>query len=88
VPHRLRLVAEREGVRVSDSKATNVAAARRALAAYADGAGASDRRRLAEGRDFGPLAGGGRPANVRSVHLISAEAGRLADDRRPRRRHA
>ncbi len=37
VPHRLELVGERDGVRfVNDSKATNVAAARRALAAYAD----------------------------------------------------
>ncbi len=35
VPHRLELVAERDGVRfVNDSKATNAAAARRALAAY------------------------------------------------------
>src|SRR3954466_6466362 len=37
VPHRLELVGERGGVRfVNDSKATNVAAAVRALAAYAD----------------------------------------------------
>src|SRR5204862_5052715 len=37
VPHRLELVGEAGGVRyVNDSKATNVAAARRALAAYAD----------------------------------------------------
>ena len=37
VPHRLELVGERNGVRfVNDSKATNVAAARRALEAYAD----------------------------------------------------
>jgi UDP-N-acetylmuramoylalanine--D-glutamate ligase len=35
VPHRLELVAERGGIRfVNDSKATNVAAARRAIAAY------------------------------------------------------
>ena len=35
VPHRLELVAERGGVRfVNDSKATNTAAARRALTAY------------------------------------------------------
>jgi UDP-N-acetylmuramoylalanine--D-glutamate ligase len=35
LPHRLELVAEREGVRwVNDSKATNTAAARRALTAY------------------------------------------------------
>ena len=37
VAHRLELVAERDGVRfVNDSKATNTAAARRALAAYAE----------------------------------------------------
>ena len=37
VPHRLELVGERDGVRyVNDSKATNVAAALRGLAAYAD----------------------------------------------------
>src|SRR4029077_13681660 len=37
VAHRLELVAVENGVRfVNDSKATNVAAARRALAAYAD----------------------------------------------------
>jgi UDP-N-acetylmuramoylalanine--D-glutamate ligase len=37
VAHRLELVAERRGVRfVNDSKATNTAAARRALAAYAE----------------------------------------------------
>jgi UDP-N-acetylmuramoylalanine--D-glutamate ligase len=37
VEHRLELVAERDGVRfVNDSKATNTAAARRALAAYPD----------------------------------------------------
>ena len=51
VPHRLELVADRDGVRyVNDSKATNVAAALRALAAYRGRAGASDPRRLAEGR--------------------------------------
>jgi UDP-N-acetylmuramoylalanine--D-glutamate ligase len=78
VPHRLELVAERDGVRfVNDSKATNVAAARRGLAAYADEpvhliAGGSGKD-----EDFGPLAAA-VGANVRSVHLIGAEAGRLA----------
>jgi UDP-N-acetylmuramoylalanine--D-glutamate ligase len=78
VPHRLELVAERGGVRyVNDSKATNVAAALRGLAAYADepvhlilGGSSKD-------EDFGPLAAAIGP-NVRSVHLIGAEAKRLA----------
>jgi UDP-N-acetylmuramoylalanine--D-glutamate ligase len=78
VPHRLELVAERGGVRyVNDSKATNVAAALRGLAAYADepvhlilGGSSKD-------EDFGPLAAA-IGANVRSVHLIGAEAKRLA----------
>ena len=78
VPHRLEVVAERDGVRyVNDSKATNVAAARRALAAYADDpvhliAGGSRKD-----EDFAPLAAeiGG---NVRSIHLIGDEAERLA----------
>jgi UDP-N-acetylmuramoylalanine--D-glutamate ligase len=78
VAHRLELVGERGGVRfVNDSKATNVAAARRALAAYADEpvhliAGGSGK-----GEDFSPLAES-VGANVRSVHLIGAEAERLA----------
>jgi UDP-N-acetylmuramoylalanine--D-glutamate ligase len=74
----LELVAERGGVRfVNDSKATNVAAARRALAAYADEpvhliAGGSGK-----GEDFTPLAAAVGP-NVRSIHLIGDEAERLA----------
>ena len=78
VPHRLEVIAERDGVRfVNDSKATNVAAARRALAAYADEpvhliAGGSGKD-----EDFAPLAAAVGP-NVRSIHLIGAEAGRLA----------
>jgi UDP-N-acetylmuramoylalanine--D-glutamate ligase len=78
VPHRLELVGEHGGVRfVNDSKATNVAAARRALAAYADEpvhliAGGSGKD-----EDFAPLAEA-LGANVRSVHLIGAEAERLA----------
>jgi UDP-N-acetylmuramoylalanine--D-glutamate ligase len=78
VPHRLELVAERDGVRyVNDSKATNVAAALRGLAAYADepvhvilGGSSKD-------EDFAPLAAA-IGSNVRSVHLIGAEAKRLA----------
>jgi UDP-N-acetylmuramoylalanine--D-glutamate ligase len=78
VPHRLEVVAELDGVRyVNDSKATNVAAARRALAAYADEpvhliAGGSGKD-----EDFAPLAAA-LGANVRSIHLIGDEAGRLA----------
>ena len=78
VPHRLELVGERGGVRyVNDSKATNVAAALRALAAYGD-----ERVHLIlggspKGEDFAPLAAAIGP-NVRSVHLIGVEAERLA----------
>jgi UDP-N-acetylmuramoylalanine--D-glutamate ligase len=78
VPHRLEVVAELGGVRyVNDSKATNVAAARRALAAYADEpvhliAGGSGKD-----EDFAPLAAAIGP-NVRSIHLIGDEAERLA----------
>jgi UDP-N-acetylmuramoylalanine--D-glutamate ligase len=77
VPHRLENVAEVGGVRfVNDSKATNVAAARRALAAYAD-----ERVHLIlggslKGEDFTPLAeavGG----NVQSIHLIGEAAAQL-----------
>jgi UDP-N-acetylmuramoylalanine--D-glutamate ligase len=78
VPHRLELVAEREGVRyVNDSKATNVAAALRGLAAFAGepvhlilGGSSKD-------EDFRPLAAAVGD-NVRSVHLIGEEARRLA----------
>jgi UDP-N-acetylmuramoylalanine--D-glutamate ligase len=78
VPHRLELVGERGGVRyVNDSKATNVAAALPALATYA-----GDPVRLIlggspKGEDFGPLAAA-VGSNVRSIHLIGAEAERLA----------
>jgi UDP-N-acetylmuramoylalanine--D-glutamate ligase len=79
VPHRLELVAEIDGVRyVNDSKATNVAAAVRALEAYRD-----ERVHLIlggspKGEDFRPLAAaiGG---NVRSIHLIGAEGPRLTE---------
>jgi UDP-N-acetylmuramoylalanine--D-glutamate ligase len=78
VPHRLELVGEVDGVRyVNDSKATNVAAALRALAAYADEpvhliAGGSRK-----GEDFAPLAAAIGP-NVKSVHLIGETAPELA----------
>jgi UDP-N-acetylmuramoylalanine--D-glutamate ligase len=77
VPHRLELVAERDGVRyVNDSKATNVAAARRALAAYADEPVHLILGGSSKNEDFGPLAADVGP-NVRSVHLIGEEAERL-----------
>jgi UDP-N-acetylmuramoylalanine--D-glutamate ligase len=77
VPHRLELVGERNGVRfVNDSKATNVAAARRALDAYADEPVHLILGGSYKGEDFGPLAAS-LGSNIRSVHLIGEEAGRL-----------
>jgi UDP-N-acetylmuramoylalanine--D-glutamate ligase len=79
VPHRLEPVGEVNGVRyVNDSKATNVAAALRALAAYADEPLHVILGGSPKGEDFGPLAAALGP-NVRSVHLIGAEAARLAE---------
>jgi UDP-N-acetylmuramoylalanine--D-glutamate ligase len=78
VPHRLELVAERRGVRyVNDSKATNVAAALRALAAYE-----AEPVRLIlggsrKGEDFAPLAAALGP-NVRAVYVIGETADELA----------
>jgi UDP-N-acetylmuramoylalanine--D-glutamate ligase len=78
VPHRLEPVAERGGVRyVNDSKATNVAAALRALAAYE---GEPVRLILGgsgKGEDFAPLAAALGP-NVRAVYAIGETAGALA----------
>jgi UDP-N-acetylmuramoylalanine--D-glutamate ligase len=77
VAHRLELVGERDGVRfVNDSKATNVAAARRALAAYADEPVHLILGGSHKGEDFAPLAAASGP-NVRSVHLIGEEAPRI-----------
>jgi UDP-N-acetylmuramoylalanine--D-glutamate ligase len=79
VPHRLELVGERNGVRfVNDSKATNVAAARRALDAYADEPVHLILGGSYKGEDFGPLAAS-LGSNIRSVHLIGEEASRLAE---------
>jgi UDP-N-acetylmuramoylalanine--D-glutamate ligase len=79
VPHRLEVVGEHDGVRfVNDSKATNVAAARRALAAYADEPVHLILGGSYKGEDFNPLAAAIGP-NVRSVHLIGEEAPRLAE---------
>jgi UDP-N-acetylmuramoylalanine--D-glutamate ligase len=77
VPHRLELVAELGGVSyVNDSKATNVAAALPALATYADEPVHLILGGSSKGEDFAPLAAAIGP-NVRSIHLIGAEAGRL-----------
>jgi UDP-N-acetylmuramoylalanine--D-glutamate ligase len=77
VPHRLELVRELRGVRyVNDSKATNTAAAGRAVAAYAEPLRLILGGSL-KGEDFGPLARD-LPANVRSIHLIGAASDELA----------
>ena len=76
MPHRLELVGERDGVRyVNDSKATNVAAALRALAAYADEPVHLILGGSPKGEDFAPLAA-----------AIGAERPLGPPDRRRRRR--
>jgi UDP-N-acetylmuramoylalanine--D-glutamate ligase len=78
VPHRLELVRELNGVRyVNDSKATNVAAALRALAAYEDEPVHLILGGSRKGEDFGALAAAIGP-NVRSVHVIGETANELA----------
>jgi UDP-N-acetylmuramoylalanine--D-glutamate ligase len=78
VPHRLEPVAEVNGVHyVNDSKATNVAAAVRGLAAYADEPVHLILGGSRKGEDFAPLAAALGP-NVRSVHLIGETADELA----------
>jgi UDP-N-acetylmuramoylalanine--D-glutamate ligase len=78
VPHRLEPVGEVAGVRyVNDSKATNVGAALRALAAYADEPVHLILGGSRKGEDFAPLAAALGP-NVRSVHLIGETADELA----------
>jgi UDP-N-acetylmuramoylalanine--D-glutamate ligase len=78
VPHRLELVRELNGVRyVNDSKATNVAAALRALGAYEDEPLHVILGGSRKGEDFTPLAEALGP-NVRSVHLIGETADELA----------
>ena len=77
VPHRLELVRELHGVRfVNDSKATNVAAATRAIETYAGDilhliVGGSSK-----GEDFTPLRSAIGPG-VRPVHAIGEEAERI-----------
>jgi UDP-N-acetylmuramoylalanine--D-glutamate ligase len=78
VPHRLEPVRELKGVRyVNDSKATNVAAALRALAAYEDEPVHVILGGSRKGEDFTPLAEALGP-NIRSVHLIGETADELA----------
>ena len=74
VPHRLEPVGEVGGVRyVNDSKATNVAAALRALAAYADEPVHLILGGSLKGESFAPLAAAIGP-NVLSIHLIGEAA--------------
>jgi UDP-N-acetylmuramoylalanine--D-glutamate ligase len=78
VPHRLEPVGEIRGVRfVNDSKATNVAAARRALAAYADEPVHLILGGSLKGESFAPLAAD-LGSNVRSIHLVGEAASELA----------
>ena len=78
VPHRLELVRELNGVTyVNDSKATNVAAALRALAAYEDEPVHLILGGYRKGEDFAPLAAALGP-NVKSVHVIGDTADELA----------
>jgi UDP-N-acetylmuramoylalanine--D-glutamate ligase len=70
VPHRLEPVAEVRGVRyVNDSKATNVAAALRALTAYADDPVHLILGGSLKGESFEPLAEAIGP-NIVAIHLI------------------
>jgi UDP-N-acetylmuramoylalanine--D-glutamate ligase len=79
VPHRLEDVAERRGVRyVNDSKATNVAATLRALAAYSDEPVHLILGGSSKGEDFTPLVEA-MGVNVRPVHLIGEEAERMME---------
>ena len=78
VAHRLELVRELDGVRyVNDSKATNVAAALKALAAYEHDPVHLILGGSRKGEDFAPLAAAIGP-NVKSVHIIGETAGELA----------
>jgi UDP-N-acetylmuramoylalanine--D-glutamate ligase len=74
VAHRLELVAEIGGVRyVNDSKATNVAACLRALAAYARTPAHLIVGGRGKGESYEPLAAAIGP-NVRSVYLVGESA--------------
>ena len=78
VRHRLELVRELDGVRyVNDSKATNVAAALKALAAYERDPVHLILGGSHKGEDFAPLAAA-IGQNVQSVHVIGETADELA----------
>jgi UDP-N-acetylmuramoylalanine--D-glutamate ligase len=78
VPHRLELVAEKRGVRyVNDSKATNVAAALRALSAYEDEPVRLILGGSSKDEDFAPLAAAMGP-NIGAVYVIGETADELA----------
>ncbi len=78
VAHRLETVAEVRGVRyVNDSKATNVAAALRALAAYSNAPVHLILGGRSKGESFAPLATAIGP-NVRTVYVIGETADELA----------
>jgi len=78
VPHRLELVGERNGVGyVNDSKATNVAATLRALAAYEDTPVRLILGGSRKGEEFAPLAAALGP-NIRAVYVIGETAVELA----------
>ena len=80
VPHRLELVAERNGVRwVNDSKATNTAAARRALTAY-DAPLHLILGGSLKGERFDAFAADVARANVAVAYLIGEAAEPLAAD--------
>ncbi len=77
VPHRLEPVGELRGVRyVNDSKATNVAAASRALAAYAGDPVHLILGGSPKGEDYAPLVAA-IGSNVRGIYLIGETAGEL-----------
>jgi UDP-N-acetylmuramoylalanine--D-glutamate ligase len=79
VPHRLELVAEIGGVRyVNDSKATNVAAALRALAAYEGEPLHLILGGSRKGEDYGPLVAALHTTDIRAIYLIGETADELA----------
>jgi UDP-N-acetylmuramoylalanine--D-glutamate ligase len=79
VPHRLELVAEIGGVRyVNDSKATNTAAARRGIMAYATGPLRLILGGSLKGESFSELVLS-LPESVRSIDLIGEATEELAD---------